>query len=327
MMTKLRKKYQPILILLGLTVLLISCEKSKEPSTQNKDQMFVFELEKLTTNMNTFNSLVENLNGKGEGTFIQDEESKALIYTDDKANIYFEQDPSTGNLSFNRGIHKYLGDFKPDLPIEDKAEVIAIDYLKDNKLMAGSRKELKLLHSGGLRADSPTGKGVIDKMRTITYGRVLDGIPVIGSGSKIVVHIGDKGNVTGLVHKWREVSQANKRAVSKKEMISEKMARQSFGKVVASEFGKNSKATINSIKLIYYDGDGNFIQPAYGVESTVEIKLAENTVNRIPYLSILPALKQPPEAITLLRTSEEASRLLNKPADKVGKPNETKNMD
>ena len=79
--------------------------------------------------------------------------------------------------------------------------------------MPKSQKELHLLHSGGLRADSPNGQGVIDKMLTLTYGRYLDGVPVIGSGSKIVVHVGDQGEVTGLIHKWREILQDKKHPV------------------------------------------------------------------------------------------------------------------
>ncbi len=193
--------------------------------------------------------------------------------------------------------------------------------------MPKSKKELHMLHSGGLRADLPNGKGVIDKMRTVTYGRYLDEIPVIGSGSKIVVHVGAQGEVTGLLHKWREISQDKKRPVKPEEMISKEEAEKKFKKTITSQFGKNAIATINKIKLIYYDGDGGYIQPAYGIESTVKVELSKKNINMIPYLHIVTALKKPPENINLLEVSKDALRLINKLDNQIGKPSNAENID
>lgn len=320
-MYKNYKKIYFIIFLLILVTAFYSCKTSQE------EQMFVFEFGKSRVNMDSFKSLVENVNGKPVGNFQIDEEGNLLLYVDDSDNIYFEQNILTEKLSFNRGIQKYLGDFKPELPSAKVAEEIALEFLKKNNFMPETEKELHLLHSGGLRADLPNGRGVIDKMITLTYGRYLLGVPVIGSGSKIVVNVGDQGEVTGLVHKWREISLDKKRPVKSEEIISKEEAEEIFNRTITTQFGKNASATINNIKLIYYDGDGRYIQPAYGIESTVKIELSKEKVNMIPYLSIVEALRDPPESINLLEVSKDALRLIDKVVDQKGKKGNKENMD
>lgn len=304
-----------------LVMTIYSCQPTQEK------EMYVFELEKPQVKMDRFKSLIENLDKEILKNSQRDEEGNLLFYVDEKTSTYFEQNILTGKFSFNRGMNKYLGEFKPELPSETVSEEIAISFLKKYNLTPKSREELRLLHSGGLRADSPTGQGIIDKMRTLTYGRFLNGIPVIGSGSKIVIHIGDKGEVSGLIYKWREITESKKEPVKSEEMISQEEAKAIFNETIATEFGKGASATINKIDLIYYDGDGNYIQPAYGIESTVMIELSKDNVIKLPYLSIVTALKDPPEVINLREVSKDAIRLLNKIVDQKGQPGIKENTD
>ena len=315
------KKYFFLFLGIVISLLFFSCKSSE------KAGMFVYELKGPSVNMDTFKSMVQNFNGKVNGYFRTDSAGSNVYYVDDKNDTYLEQNLLNGNLSFNIGMKNYLGDFKPDLPSENQLQDISIEFLNKNDLMPKVKDEFHIIHSGGLRSDAVNGQGVIDKMRTLTFGRTIDDIPVIGSGSKIVVNIGNKGEITGFIRKWREINLDKKRSIKTEEMISQKEAESNFRNIVASEFEKDAKATIKNIKLVYYDGDGRFIQPVYGIESSVTIKLADNLSNTIQYLAIVPALKNPPEKIDLREVSKDALRLIQKSSNQRGTPGIKESMD
>src|SRR5204863_7275642 len=121
----------------------------------------------------------------------------------------FENDLNTGNFTFNRSMRQYLGDNAPQLPGKDEAVRLAEEFLNKNGLMARNRNELTLVHFGGLRAssviDGKTAGPIIDKLVTVTYGRKIDDLPVVGPGSKVVVNLGNKGEVMGAIYRWREL--------------------------------------------------------------------------------------------------------------------------
>ena len=314
-------KYFFLFLSIFISLLFFGCKPSEEAG------MYVYELKGPSVNMDTFKSMVQNFKSNGSGYFRTDSAGSTVYYVDEKNDTYLEQNLLNGNISFNTGIKNYLGDFKPELPSENQLRDISFEFLKKNDLMPKVKDEFHLIHSGGLRSDAVDGQVVIDKMRTLTFGRTIDGIPVIGSGSKIVVNIGNKGEITGLIRKWREINKAQKRSVKTEEMISQNEAESNFREIVADEFAKDAKAAIKNIKLVYYDGDGRFIQPVYGIESSVTIKLADNLSNTIQYLAIVPALNNPPEKINLREVSKDALRLIQRSSNQRGTPGIKENMD
>ena len=246
-------------------------------------------------------TLPGGMQGKmGEGT-------EELTFADPKdPSSFFMQDRKTGNLSYTGSMAKYFGETKPDLPDPRKAQDLAMSYLKETGLMPANPSDLRLIHTGGMRmTEANSGKGgpVIDKSRTLTYGRLLDGEKVLGTGSKIVVHIGDKGEVIGLDRKWREVGKAQPIAAS--EVKSQREAQAEISRLLSSEWGKDAKISLNDVSVNYYDGDGGYIQPAYFFKATIQ------TVDgSAPYFGAVPLMRKPPEAIGPEALSAEAKRLI-----------------
>lgn len=319
-------------LLSALMILLTACPNTKPPGEEKPEDketgMYVYELVSKGANQESFKEVVKKMAGteSREGVFSEDE-NRDMSYADDKQDIYFYQDAANGNLSFSRGFQKYLGAYSPSLPKPDEAEKLSMSFLRSNGMLPANQKEFKLVHSGGIRADAGPNGEVIDKMLTLNYGRNLDGIPVMGSGSKIVVNIGDKGEVTGLVHKWREVEASKRTAVMESEIHSEKEATEMFKRLVAQEYGKDADVKFEEIKLVYYDGDGKFIQPAYGAKMTVKVVLDANNTTEMPYMTFLPALKKSPEGLNLRVDFKEATEFLKKEENQNGAPNTRENMD
>ncbi|MCJ8288542.1 MAG: hypothetical protein HRT58_00805 [Crocinitomicaceae bacterium] len=303
--------------------LLNSCEETTKGNSEEDVEMFIYELEleKVTTNSFTqkVNLLVQNNAFSRE--FIQMDGKRSIGYFDEKNDIYFNQDIATSNFSFNKGIQKYLGDYAPSLPAQRDAEGIAMDFLQKNKFLQADNNEIKLLHSGGLRADAGPNGAVIDKMRTVTFGRTIDNIAVMGSGSKIVVNIGDKNEITGLVYKWRNVNVKSKKAVTKEEMVSRESAEKAFNALITEQFGREAKVNIEEFNLIYYDGDGRYIQPVYGIRATVSIQLSKGKTNEIPYMTYVNALKKPAEKLKIFDGTIEGKKLVNREKEGNGSSN------
>src|SRR2546422_7950967 len=117
------------------------------------------------------------------------------------ASLYCTQDRTSGRLSLKRSLEDYFGDKVPDLPDPEAAKRLAVEFLSKSKLAPRNDAELRMIHSGGLRRTSVAdGRGgpVGDKLRAIVFGRTLDGVAVQGSGSKIVVHVGNRGEIVGV---------------------------------------------------------------------------------------------------------------------------------
>ena len=273
-----------------------------------RPQWNFYALETPRVNGDEFQKIIQRtLPGGMQGKMAQGEEE--LTFADPKdPSAFFMQDKATGNLSYTGSMAKYFGDTKPDLPDPRKAEDLAISYLKETNLMPANPADLRLIHVGGMRmSESKDGKNgpVVDKSRTLTYGRLLNGQKVLGTGSKIVVHIGDRGEVIGLDRKWREVGKAQ--AIPATEVKSQREAQAEITRFLANEWGKEAKVSLKEVSVNYYDGDGGFIQPAYFFKATIQ------TVDgSAPYFGAIPLMRKPPEAIGPAAISAEARRLIQK---------------
>jgi hypothetical protein len=242
------------------------------------------------------------------------DENIAYFVADEDLNITFEQDLNNGNFEFSKITKAYLDNDALKLPSEEEAVRIAKDYLKTNGIAAKNDAEIRMVHSGGIRSQSiVNGKQagpIIDKVRTLTYGRTIDSLPVIGAGSKIIIQIGDKGQVLGVTRKWRELKTAAKKEIKPEEMISVKEAGELAKRQIAAEFGANVSFEISSTQKSYYDGNGNILQPVWAFSTVVNLNGQNRSVQQVKYLCIIPMLKNSPEPIKLTAVDPRAKEMI-----------------
>jgi hypothetical protein len=224
-------------------------------------------------------------------------------------NTTFEYDYNTGNMRFKRDFSRYLGDFVPKLPSTDESVEIAHKFLEENGLQPQDESQLKLAHVGGLRSssllDGKRSGPVVDKLVTLTYSREINGIPVIGPGSKFIVHIGDRGKIIGIKKHWREL-QKKAIPLSAKQLLNEDEAFFQAKESIATEFGKDADFELLHHQLAYYDNNGQYLQPVYTFQ--VKIHPANSSIDAFNYVSVIEAMKNPKEALNL-RTIEKAALL------------------
>lgn len=227
-----------------------------------------------------------------------------------KSSNFMMLELKTGYLSFNRGMADQIDDKPGKLPNDDKAVEIAREFLQKNKLGPGDSKEMTLAHVGHIRSasfDPKTGKKgpVRDQILTIYFGRKLNGVPVIGSGSRMIVRIGDGGELVGGARRWTERGRG--RSLEKKDLRSVGELTKDIETFLSKEMGKAERIEIVQFILVYYDNGGKYIQPALAYEANVigkDLKYA--------YLGRTALLRSPPERVGPEPVSTEAMRLLKK---------------
>ena len=245
---------------------------------------------------------------------VNSDENIAYYVADEDLNITFEQDLNNGNFEFSKLTKAYLDNDALKLPSEDEAVRIAKDYLKTNGIAVKNDAEIRLVHSGGIRSQSivngKQGGPIIDKVRTLTYGRTIDSLPVIGAGSKIVIQIGDKGEVLGVTRRWRELRSADKKEIKPAEMLTIKEAEEMAKRQIISEFGANTVFEVKGIQKSYYDGNGNILQPVWAFNTLVNLNNQDRSIQQVKYLCIIPMLKNSPEPIKLTTVDPKAKDMI-----------------
>jgi len=237
-------------------------------------------------------------------------------------NTTLEHNLATGDISFNRNFSRYLGTFAPKLPSGDEAQKYAESFLGANRLLPVNREELKVAHVGGLRASTVSSDGkagpTIDKLVTLTYSRQLNGVPVIGAGSKIIVNVGDSGEVIGVNRRWRELDKPI--ALSDTELLTEAEANDLLKRQILTEFGERATFEVLQTQIAYFDNNGSYVQPVFAFQT--KIQPADQKLPAIEYVGVIPAMRTPVEALNLVANDPASFRTLK--AGDSGAPGEQK---
>jgi len=270
----------------------------------------VYELQPARVNLQTFNARAKQLfSGELNGSPVQVNGVISMVDAE-KASNFMMLELRTGYLSFNRGMADQIDDKPGNLPSDDRAVEIARDFLQKNKLGPGNPREMTLAHIGHIRSasfDPKTGKEgpVRDQMLTVYFSRKLDDVPFIGSGSKLIVRIGDGGKVVGGAHRWTE--HVHSRGLEKKDLRSVSELMKDIQTFLSKEMDESERIEIVQFILVYYDNGGKYIQPALAYEANVigkELKYA--------YLGQTALLQWPPERVGPEPVSKEAMRSLKR---------------
>jgi hypothetical protein len=305
-MNKIQSSFFIPLLLLAL--INTSCKHQVKASKEQPVYFYFFE-KQTALGVEQSQRLIEQFLGeKGPQTLVKSDENIVYFSSNKDMNTNLEHDLNTGNFTFNRGMTKYLNDFIPQLPTPQEALKIADRFLASNALSPRNSKEFKLLHQGGVRATTVQNGNkpgpIIDKLITLNYGRVIDSLPVLGPGSKMVINIGDKGEVTSLIRRWRELSRLARKKIDLDQQISQEEAQSLARRQIVAEFGTKAKFEISRSFKAYYDNNGQIIQPVYAFETT--INLGDQNVQPFNYLCVIPFAKNAPERLNLFVTDPRA---------------------
>ncbi len=320
------KNISPVLVLL-LTFAVVSACKKKDVASETPTPtptatatatpgtevyVYTFADPKAQTVDDSRQMVDKFLDIKDTGPLYQSDEKTVYFVAKDDVNTTFEHDLNTGNFTFNKGMKKYLGDYAPKLPPKEEAIKAAETFLRENQLLPRDRSQLKLAHYGGLRSssviDGQKAGAIVDKLITLSYSRTVDGMPVLGPGSKIVANVGEEGQIVGLVHRWRELNAQSRAPVRREEMFSSEEAESMARRQIQEQYGQDINYKILGSSKAYYDNNAKLLQPVYAFET--EIRVKDEHVKPFNYLCIIPMLKTSRESLQLTAVDPKAKEMI-----------------
>jgi len=128
----------------------------------------------------------------------------------------------------------------------------------------------------------------IRAIQTVSFSREIGGLPVEGPNSVMAVNVGSRG-VVGV----SRILLPIQRTAIPVEFKSAEEVRQEFHQALSQVVSPQSRAEVNSVKLVYYEQGGQYVQPAYRFLVTVVSPKGAAVGHRI----LIAAAKNSPEAI------------------------------
>jgi len=240
--------------------------------------------------MGVFSGLTEHL-GDAEKIYLSKTRIGFRGSKDPSAS--FEFDGETGNFLFNGGLSAYRAEgSSKGLPDARTAEPSARGWLEKLQFLP-PEQELKTRHVGGLNMGVPDGRGgtiIYEKLKTVRFSRILDGLDVEGS-SRIVVHLGQEGALAGLVHQWPAIGRGIELGTT--ELRSPDTLQEAALKKIREATAKSERSRLTEAKLVLFDDGHGVIEPAYHVTVERWIRLQEDQPTMIPLDFYVPVLSQP----------------------------------
>jgi hypothetical protein len=95
--------------------------------------------------------------------------------------------------------------------------------------------------------------------------RYAAGLPVVGTGSRATVGVGNDGSIRALVRDWQAAAPAG----SVTPTMSSAQIEHAIAAQLLSLAGRYGSATVDSVTPAYYDGDAHYLQPVYQFVATL----------------------------------------------------------
>ena len=216
----------------------------------------------------------------------------AMIGAED-SSASFEVDTLTGNFLFNGGMRQYRDEGSTkDLPQDTQAVGISYQWLEKYQLPVDP-DQMKLAHVGGLNMATSDGSGgskIFEKLKTVRYSRVIDGLSVEGD-ARIVVHMGQRGELAGMVYQWPKIGETLK--LDGQMLRDPEAIRSQALKKIEAVTGKVEKAALTSAELVIYDDGFGVAEPAYHFVVERYFDYGDREPVMIPYDFYIPTTKEP----------------------------------
>ena len=230
------------------------------------------------------------------------EEGRMLFTTEQDPSAVFDLDRVSGDFLFNKGYAEFYGqNDTPNLPDASVAPDVAKGLLANLGLLPKATNELTIDHIGGINMGARNEDGSVHefkKLVTVRFGRQIDGTPVVGPGSRIVVRLGKDGELAALIRNWSPL-QRQPLAANERLNLAEvqQLAKLRLQGVEAKTLSKD----IVSAEVVLFDDGKGVIEPAVRVIATLTIEQVlegavgnrESRIIENPYDFFIPLSRNP----------------------------------
>ena len=190
-------------------------------------------------------------------------------------------------------MEKYRGEESTKALPENKAAVKYAYYMLRKYGLEVDPAQLRLAHVGGLNMAVPDGKGgstIFEKLKTVRFNRVLDGLPVEGS-ARILVSLGQRAALSGMIYQWPKIGKSvpmDTSQIRKPDSI-----RFQALKTIEKMSKKAKSARLTRASLVVYDDGRGVAEPAYHFIVERYLDLSDTEPVMIPYDFYVPIAEKP----------------------------------
>jgi len=186
---------------------------------------------------------------------------------------------------------KYIGEMK--LIPKDVSRFTAKKVVTLSSILVRGEKQKSALKMS-------RGRGGTPKLQSVLFQRTVNGKPVMGEGSQLVVNLGNNGNVEGFQRSLNHLGATNIKGKFRTgnevyDRIAQVLKREIQGDVVVN---------VSKPRLVYYGNDRKYVQPAYFF--TAKITNPKSKVESY-YGGFVEALKNSPERIVTTPRIEKSA--------------------
>jgi hypothetical protein len=227
---------------------------------------------------------------------VQEYDGRFIFTSSKDSSAVFDIDSATGTFLFNAGMKGYSGEGSTrGLPSPREAPDLAREYLTKLRYLPDNKGEVVLTRVGGLgmaAAKDGRSSDKYEKLVTVFFHRVLQDVRVQGPGSRILVHLGEQGNLVGLIRNWPEV-KAQK--VSENQVKSDELIRDAIQRRLLKMAGEAKEITVQKAELVLFDDGRGIIEPAIYVVAGARYQGPKraNGVVEVPVDFYVPVLLNP----------------------------------
>lgn len=118
------------------------------------------------------------------------------------ARLSFFTNSGTYDYTIPAKFYPYTTEVPPDLPSDEEACKIALEYLTERNLLPDDVSVKKVTIGSQVGENTPTSTVVYTLTKRVNFAEEIQGIPVYGAN--LAVTIGDKGEVVGVSNSFRE---------------------------------------------------------------------------------------------------------------------------
>lgn len=161
---------------------------------------------------------------------------------------------------------------KAALPAEKEVQKLAAKALQDYQIDSANAKFQSIAYSQVVVATAPGGKKAVRNTEAhAIYGFSLDGIPVVGPGAKLRASFVEEGQMSQLLHFWRQPAKGKAVRIKTPQQALERFAQDPRFMRLSAE---TAVVDIQDIEFNYYalspSDFQQYLIPVYSVKGTVK---------------------------------------------------------
>ncbi len=203
----------------------------------------------------------------------------------DAQDSFFEGERLVAFINKKTGesqIFPALENLQPGTDLANNANEFAKQMLTENQLFPDDGTKAvampAVVLNGAMHDQTSTDRMMeAEYLAYVRFERQVNEFPVYGSGTAAMIGIGANNTIQAISHCWKTAIQTD-------EFVKPKPIEESYNEIFKEliPLAKIGMVNVDNVRVVYYDGGGDFLQPCYRYEATISKFLTRQIPQNLP---------------------------------------------